>query len=359
MQVPWSRPEIGEEEKGAVIRVVESGWLTQGKETKQFEEELCKYIGCKHAVVVNNGTSALIVSLLAHGIGPGDEVIVPSFTFMGSINSILAVGAKPVLVDSDLKTFNTTTDLVKEKITDKTKAIMPVDVAGMPVDIVAFEDLAKEQDLILIEDAAEALGAEYRKKRIGSFDHTSIISFHIGKACTTIEGGCVTTNGDDVAEKLRLVRNHGMQRQYDHKMFGLNFRITDLQSAIGRVQLKKLDSFISKRIKFAGCYMKELGDMFSFQTIPEYVTLHPWMFFPILTEAKGRDKIIEWLNKNGVDTRICWPITHKQKFHSKIFKNERCPNAESISSKIITIPMGNALKQEEIDYVIRILKMQS
>lgn len=356
MKIPWSKPVIDEEEKEAAIRVIKSGWLTQGNETKMFEEDICNYVGCKYAVVVNNGTSALITSLLAHEIGPEDEVIVPIYTFIASINSIIAVGAKPVLVDSDIETFNTTIDLVEEKITPRTKAIMPVDVAGMPIDIYAFEKLANKHNLILIEDAAEAFGAKYKNKEVGSFNHTSIFSFHMAKTCTTVEGGCIATNDPKMAEKCKMIRNHGMQTSYDYKTFGLNFRITDIQSTIGRVQLKKIDSFLNKRNEIAKQYMKELDNIFEFQKIPKYVTLHPWMFFPILAEPEVRNKIVEQLNKNGIDTRICWPISNKQQFHSQMFKDKKYPNAEIISSRIITIPMGNALTQEEVDYVIKVLK---
>ena len=353
--VSWSPPAIGEEEKKAAIAVVNSGWMTQGKKTEEFEKKLADYIGCKHAVVVNSGTSALITAMIAHGIGRGDEVLVPTLTFIASVNAISAVGATPVLVDSDLETFNTTPELMKEKITGKTKAIMPVDVAGMPIDIDSFKDFAEDNDLILVEDAAEAVGAKYKHKKIGSFDHTSILSFHMAKLMSTIEGGCLTTNDDAVAEKCKMIRNHGMQGRYDYAVFGLNSRITDIQSAIGLEQLKKLDRHLELRNKLAKQYMDGLKGLVEFQQIPDYVTLHPWMIFGVLTEAKKRDAINKLLNDNGIGTRICWLPAHKQAYHSKLFKGSY-PNAEQIASRIINPPMGNALAKEDVDYVIEKFK---
>lgn len=354
--VPWSPPDIGEDEKEIAKKVIDSGWLTQGKETELFEKDICDYVGCKNAIVVNSGTSALITALLAHGIGPGDEVIVPTFTFISSVNAILAIGAKPVLVDSDLKTFNTTPEFMKKSVTEKTKAIMPVDVAGMPVDIDAFKEFAEKNNLIIVEDAAEAIGAKYKNKKIGSFEHTAILSFHMAKLVTTIEGGCIVTGDNKIAEKCSMIRNIGMQAKYDYKCFGLNLRITDVQSAIGRAQLKKIDKYLELRNKLAKVYKEGLGDSVDYQEIPDYVTLHPYMLFGVLVKNKNkRDAIIENLNQNNIGTRICWPPTHNQEYHSTIFKGSY-PNAELLGSRIINLPMGNALTEEDVRYVVATFK---
>lgn len=352
-RVPWSPPALEKEEQEAAIRVIKSGWMTQGKETEAFEKEIAYYIETKHAIVVNNGTAALITSLIASGIGKDDEVIVPSLTFIASINAIMAVGAEPVLVDSDVNTFNITPEIVRDKITNKTKAIMAVDVAGMPVDLDSFQDLAKKRRLILIEDAAEAAGAEYKNKKVGSFNHLTILSFHMAKTLTTIEGGCILTNDDKLARVCRMVRNHGMQARYDYACFGLNFRITDVQSAIGRAQLRKLNYYLDKRNEFAERYKKSLQNV-KFQQIPNYVTKHPWMLFGVLVDKRIRNDLVRYLNKNGVDTRVCWLPTHKQVYHSKIFSNIALPNSEEIASKIINLPMGNGLIKEDVDYVINV-----
>lgn len=351
IKVPWSPPAIEKEEKEAAIRVINSGWLTQGKETQKFEEELADYISCKHVIVMNNGTSALIASLLAEGIGKGDEVLVPSLTFIASVNAITAVGATPVLVDSNLKTFNTTPELMQDKLTNKTKAILPVDVAGMPIDIDKIRKFADENNLKIIEDAAQGIGASYKGKKLGSFDHTTIFSFHMAKTITTIEGGCITTNDDEISKKCRMIRNHGMQATYNYGMHGLNFKTTDIQSAIGKEQLKKISKYLAVRNKIANIYTKELKNFGEFQHVPEYVTSHSRMLFGILVEKDKRDEINKKLNGNGIDTRICWPPAHKQNHHSKIFTNENLPNAEYISSKIINLPMGNGLTENSVNYV--------
>jgi len=352
-KIPWSSPEIGSEEQDAMINVIKSGWLTEGKETELFEKELADYFGAKHVVAVNNGTSALISAMIAEGVKAGDEVITPAFTFVATINSIISIGAKPVLIDCDADNFNITIDLVKEKINEKTKAIMLVDVAGLPCDLDAFEKLAKEYNLILIEDAAEAIGAEYKNKKVGGFNHTSIFSFHMAKDVTTIEGGCVCTNDGEINRKLRMIKNHGMQKRYDYGFFGLNLRTTDIQSALGRAQLKKINKFLETKNRLADKYKKGLKNC-CFQQIPDYATKHPYMLFGVLVDKNIRDSFIKHLNDNGVDTRICWPSIFKQDYHSQIFSAGGSLNSEKIASEIINLPIGNGLSDEDADYVIEV-----
>lgn len=353
--IPWSSPDIGEEEKKAAKRVIDSGMLTRGKETEAFERDIEKYIGCKNAVVVNNGTSALVTAMLANGISPGDEVLVPTFTFVASVNAVLAVGAKPVLVDSDTETFNTTPELMKKYLTKKTKAIIPVDVAGMPIDVDAFTEFAGKNNLIMIEDAAEAIGAQYKNNKIGSFKHTAIFSFHMAKLVTSIEGGCVVTPDNEVARKCSMIHNHGMEKKYDHRYFGLNLRITDVQSAIGRAQLIKINKYIKWRNKLAKIYNEELGESVEYQKIPDYVNVHPHMIFGVLIGKRKRDYIIQYLKKNGVDTRVCWPPVHTQEYHRKIF-NGAYPNSEHIASRIINLPIGNMISEDDVNYVASTFK---
>ena len=361
--IPWARPDFGEEEKKAAIEIVNSGWVTQGKVTEKFEEELELYTLAKDVTVVNSGTSALICALLAHGIGPGDEVIVPSLTFIASINSIISVGAKPVLVDSDPRIWNTTPELVREKMTNRAKAIMPVDVAGMPIDVEGFEKLAKDKNVILIEDAAAAIGSEYKGKKIGGFNYTSIFSFHIAKSLQAIEGGCVLTPFDEIGEKCKSIRNHGMSAPYNPKInlhydyvdFGLNFRITDIQSAIGLTQLRKVDKQIERRNKLVELYKEGLGGEFGFQEVPSYVTKHPYLFFGIMADAKRRDELAKYLVKNGVDIRICWLPAHKQAYHKQLFKGVELPGAEEVGSRAIELPLGGCT-EAEVQGVIKIIK---
>jgi len=353
-KISWAEPCIEKEEHNAIQKVINSNWLTQGPVTKKLEKKICQTVGSKYAIVMNNGTSSLICSLLAHGIGPGDEVIAPSFTFIATVNAIMAVGAKPVLVDCDPKTFNTDIDFVKKKITKKTKAIMPVDVAGMPVDVDRFREFSEEKNLILIQDSAEGIGAKYKQKNIGSFGHSTIFSFHMAKVVAGIEGGCIVTNDYEIAQKAKLIRSHGDVNQYDHKVYGLNFRISDLHSTIIFEQLKKIGKFLKHRQSITKIYKTELK-FFDFQEIPEYVSRHPYMLFAILAPKKIRNNLNQFLNKNGVETRICWPPVHKQFFHSHIFK-EKLPNSEEIFSKVLNLPIGNGLTEENAIHITEIIK---
>lgn len=353
--IPWAPPLFGKEEHDASIKVIKSNWMTQGEVTESLEKEISRILGVKHTIMVNNGTSALQCALLSHGIRPGDEVIVPTFTFVATVNAVLSIGAKPVLVDSDLDTFNTTPEITKSYLTKKTKAILPVDVSGMPVDIQSFRDFSKKNDITLIEDAAEGLGAEYRHKKVGSFGHATIFSFHMAKIVTAVEGGCLVTNDEQVANNARLIRSHGSAKPYDSIQFGLNLRISDIHSAIALGQLKKLKKFLYHRNKIASIYKKYLSQL-SFQEIPSYVTVHPYMLFAILINSKKKDKLNLFLNKNGVETRMCWPPVHKQQYHSKLFGKMKLPNAEQIYSQIINLPMGNGLTENQAYKVIDIVK---
>ena len=354
--ISWAPPKIEKEDHDYAIKVIKSNWMTQGKITELLEKKLCQKLNAKYAVVINNGTSSLICALLAHGIKPGDEVLVPSFTFIATVNSILAVGAKPVLVDSDPMTFNTDIKFLKQKINKKTRAIMPVDVSGMPVDIDKIKDFTDKNNLILIEDAAEGIGAKYKKRKLGSFGHSTIFSFHMAKVVSGIEGGCVLTNNSQIANKLRAIRSHGSVGQYNYKFFGLNFRISDIHSAIIIKQLKKLEKFLEHRQNLAKLYKEELSNFVTFQNIPSFVTLHPFMLFSILIKPKLRNKLNKFLNKKGIDTRICWPPVHKQKYHSTIFPKIRLVGSEEIYSKIINLPMGNGLSANEVSQVCNVFK---
>ena len=359
MNIIWSQPNIGNEEKQAVNRVMDSGWLSQGPETKSFERELGGFVGnVRYCTVVNNGTSALITALLAHDIKPGDEVIVPAHTFIAPINTILLIGAKPVLADVDQDTWNLTVESVKEKITSRTRAILPVNVAGMPVDIYPFQELCSKKGIPLIIDAAESMGAEYRNRLIGDihFEHTTIFSFHIAKQITTIEGGCIFTDKKEIHERCRMIRSHGENGRYTYHRLGLNFRTTDIQSAIGREQLKKLPEALTHRTQSVALYKKYLGNKFRYQEIPEYVTRHPHLFFGIL--SKERKKLFHKFEVAGIDTRICWPYICSQPFHGKLFKDEY-PVSKKLSSEIITLPLSNSISFEDIKKICDIINQEA
>jgi perosamine synthetase len=359
-KVPWSIPDIGDDEKKAVVEVIESKWLGMGPKTKELEDNIRSLVGAKYCVVVNNGTSALIAALLANNIGVGDEVLVPSYTFIATINSIIAIGAKPVLVDCDKKTFNVSPEQITKTLNKhpRVKGLIFVDVAGMPADIDAIREIAVKNNLVLIEDAAEAFGAMYKNKMVGSFDHTAIFSFHIAKQVTMVEGGAIVTGDPEVAERCRLIRSHGEgTEKYIHIDIGLNLRPTDIQSAIGIVQLKKVNKYLYIREKVAKIYISELKEVLEPQYVPDYVTRHPWMLFLCLTKTKSeRYSLNKFINEYGIETRIPWPPVHLQPYHRGRVGNVYCPNAEFVYEHILSLPIGNAMTESEALSVVDAIK---
>ncbi len=255
--IPIAKPLVGEEEIEAVVNVMRSGMIAEGPRVKEFEDEFKAYIGTEHAVAVNSGTAALHVALLAKGIGPGDEVITTPFTFIASSNSILFTGAKPVFADIEPETFNIDPEDIKNKLTPRTKAIIPVDLYGHPAEMKAIMDIAADRGLAVIEDACQAHGAIYHGKKVGSFD-TGCFSFYPTKNMTTGEGGIITCNDAKLAEKARMIKSHGSKVRYHHEMLGYNLRMTDMGAAIGLVQLKKVDGYNEKRNRNAGLLSEKL-----------------------------------------------------------------------------------------------------
>ena len=249
--IPIAKPLIGDEEIEEVVKVLKSGFIAQGPKVAEFEEKFAEYIGVKHAVATSSGTTALHTALLALGIKAGDEVVTTPFTFAATSNSVLYVGAKPVFVDVNPETYNIDPEKIAEAITDKTKAIMPVHLYGQPADMDPIREIADENDLKVIEDAAQAHGAVYRGKMVGSMGDAACFSFYPTKNMTTSEGGMVTTDDGATADAARAIRAHGESQRYTHVMLGYNFRMTDVAAAIGLAQLKKLDTFNGKRIENA------------------------------------------------------------------------------------------------------------
>jgi len=354
--VPWSTPDLSAEETRAVAEVMASGWLGMGPRTKEFERGLREYTGAKEAIAVNNGTSALLTALLANGIGPGDAVLAPTYTFVATVNSILALGARPVLLDCDPHTLNVTPEIVEAALRthDRVKALLFVDVAGQPCDIDPLVELGRRHSIPIIEDAAEAFGARYRSKAVGDYDHTTVFSFHIAKQLTTVEGGAVVTNNSQVASRSRLVRSHGEgPDKYVHVALGLNFRPTDLQSAIGVVQLQKADRFLRLRDEIARMYRESLHRFLDFQEVPEFVTRPTWMIFLALCrDTTERNAYVQWLNSHGVDTRIPWPPVHAQPYYVERFGPSAFPAADAAYARVLSLPIGNGMSLEQVRDVI-------
>ena len=352
-KIPWSKPSIDNEEVEVVNQVIKSGWLTQGKITDEFEQKLSEYLS-SNAVTVNNGSSALACALLAHGLKPGDKVLVPNFTFFATYSVPKMLGADVVLADVDKYTLNITPEIVEKIVkTQDIKMVIVVDVAGLPVDIDALSELSNRYKFILIEDAAEALGSEYKNKKIGSFNHTSTFSFHAAKQITTGEGGCISSNDEKIMKKIAQIRDQGRSTsgEYIHSEIGSNFRTTDIQSAIGIEQLKKIESFLESRNKIATEYKKNLKDV-SFQQIPNYVSRHSFMmFFAIAENQEMRNKHLDALKSNQIDARISWLPLNCQPINEK-FSNNDYPESENIYNNSLTLPIYNLMTSDEIKFVL-------
>lgn len=360
--IPISKPLLGKEEEQAVKRVLNSGFLTQGEEVRKFEEEFSKYIGTKFAVAMNSGTSALHTALLSSGIGPGDEVITTPFSFIATANSILYTGARASFVDIDESTFNIDPQKIEQKISDRTKALLIVHLFGQPCDMNQIIELCEAHDLILIEDACQAHGAEFDGKKVGSFG-TGCFSFYPTKNMTTGEGGMITTNDEEIAEKARQIRDHGQTKQYIHDVLGYNYRMTNLAAAIGRCQLRKLDEFNSKRIKNAQFLTKEIEKIEGL--IPPRVApnvKHVFHQYTIkVTENFGmsRDELKRRLRDRGIDVRVYYPTPiHKQPLYWKLGYRDNLPISEKIANEVLSLPVHPNLTKGDLERIVEAIKIK-
>jgi dTDP-4-amino-4,6-dideoxygalactose transaminase len=344
-----AKPLIGDEEKQAVLEVLDSGQLAQGPRTEAFERAFAEYIGTKHAVAVVNGTAALIVALQAHGIGPGDEVITSPFSFIATATSIIACGATPVFADVDAFDLNLDPEKVDELITERTKAIMPVHLFGHPARMAEFEELCEDNGLALIEDAAQAHGAESEGRRAGSFG-TGCFSFYPTKNMTSGEGGIITTDDDEVARQARIIRNHGQERRYYHEHFGLNWRMTDLTAAIGLVQLGRLESWNEARIANAEALAGRITAVETPRVRPG--DRHVFHQFTVRV-PRDRDGFQQRLLEAGVGTAIHYPVPiHRQPIMVKLgFGEADAPIAEAAAETVLSLPVHPSLAPDDIAHI--------
>jgi perosamine synthetase len=353
-----ARPLIGEEEKAAVMAVLESGQLAQGGAVAEFEQAFADYCGVKYAVATSNGTTALHVALLAHGIGPGDEVITAPFTFIASANSALYVGAKPVLVDIEPDSFNIDVDQIEAAITPRTKAIMPIHLFGNVAEMSRIMAIAEKHGLAVIEDAAQAHGAEENGTRAGSWG-TGCFSFYPTKNITTGEGGMVTTNDDCIADRARLIRSHGMRVRYYHDMLGFNFRMTNIHAAIGNAQMPKLEGFNEKRIANAS-YLSEHLPTDKVQT-PQVRpgTRHVFHQYTVrVLPPLERDDVRQRLAEAGVGSEVYYPVpVHKQKMYVEMgYGDQNFPESERAAGQVLSLPVHPGLSQEDLETIVEAVK---
>ena len=355
--IPISRPLIGNEEVNEVIRVLKSGQLREGRLTRRFEEEFRRKCGSKHAIAVSSGTAALHLAMMAT-IKPGDEVIVPSFTFIASANSILLSGGRPIFADIDEKTFTIDPNDVLEKITSRTVAIEPVHLYGQPADIKALSEISEDHGLKIIWDAAQAHGAQYDGRDVGSFDDIVCFSFYATKNMTTGEGGMVTTNDDDIARAIRLMKTHGQARKYWHIMLGLNYRMTEMQAAIGIHQLRKLEKFNRARIRNAKILTNGLKRIDGI--ITPYVRpgcRHVFHQYTIILELEEfrctRDEFVKALRAENVDARVHYPTpVHLQPAYRGFVKGIRLPMTERVAERVVSLPVHPALSDEDLKLIV-------
>lgn len=349
--IPISKPIIGEAEKAAVLAVLESGRLAQGPRVAELERRFAELCQTKHAIATSSGTTALNVALLAHGIGPGDEVITTPFTFIASINSILYVGARAVLVDVDEETFNLDPELIEAAVTPHTRAIMPVHLYGYPCDMDPILEIAERHGLVIIEDAAQAVGARYKGRMVGSFG-TACFSLYATKNVMSGEGGVITTDDDAVAETARMIRTHGMRRRYYHDMMGYNFRLSDLHAAIGVVQMERLEELTARRRANAAYLSANLQGV-RVPTVKEGYE-HVWHQYTVRFDG-DRDAAVQQLGQAGVGTGIYYPVpAHKQAHLRELGYNELSfPVTEKLSQEVISLPVHPLLSQADLETIVR------
>ena len=318
--LPMANPDIGLTEAKAAFKVIKNGWITMGKIVNKFEKKIENLLNVKHAIFVNNGTSALHCVLLALRIGKGDEVIVPTLSYISSANSILYCGAKPIFCESDPRTFNVTAESIEKKITKKTKAIMSVDLKGQPVDFDEIKAISKKYKIPLISDSAESFGAKYKNKFVGKQAFVHTFSFFANKNITMGEGGLITTQNDKFAKLLRIIRNQGQNYRYNHVELGNNFRPTDYAAAIGIEQIKKINKVINEKSKIAEFYSKNFKDLNNIfpPYVPSYASRPSWYMYTInFKNKKIRNKVMKALKINNIDTRLSFPPIHLQPFYKK------------------------------------------
>ena len=357
--IPVAEPLIGAKEKEYVNKCLETGWISSsGSYVKEFEKRCASFSKARYGISTCNGTVALHLALLAANVKKGDEVIVPTLTFISTANAVLFTGAKPIFVDSQKDTWNMDPDLIEQSITKNTKAIIPVHLFGHPADMDPIKKVARKYNLIIIEDTAEAHGAEYKGKPVGTLGDLGTFSFYGNKIITTGEGGMVLTNNKDFSDKIRILRDHGMspEKKYVHNVVGYNYRLTNVQAAIGLAQMEKINSIIASKIKIAEAYNNGLSKA-STITLPvnkNWAKNIYWLYSIILRKNYkiSRDRLIKELKLEGIDSRPMFPTVHKQPIYNTA---DELPVAQELSEMGITLPSSPVLKLSQIKKIISVI----
>lgn len=364
--LPYNQPTIEEEEIAGVVDTLRSGWLTMGPKTLELERLIAEYTGAKQAVAVSSCTAALHLSLIALGIGCGDEVITTPFTFAATGNTIVNAGAKPVFVDIRKDTYNIDPEKIEERITARTRAIIPVHYAGQSCEIKAIRDIAEDRGLFVVEDAAHAIGSEYDGRKIGTFGTTTCFSFYATKNMTTGEGGAITTEDGALADRLRVLRLHGISKDawnrysekgkwyYEIEDAGWKYNMTDVQAAMGLPQIKKLDGFIDLRRKYANIYNNRFREIKGLITpFEDPRARHIYHLYPLLLERHDRNSFIEEMNRKGIGCSVHFIPLHLHPFYRSMgFEKGDYPNAEWVYEREVSLPLYPKMTLEDVDYVL-------
>jgi len=372
--LPMSRPSISEEEIAAVAEVLRSGWITTGPKNAEFEQRFAEYCGAKHAIALSSATAGMHVALSALGIGPGDEVITPSLTWVSTVNLITLCGATPVFADIDRDTLMVTADHIKEKINAKTRLIIPVHMAGAALDMDPIRELAKTRNLALIEDAAHAAGTFYKEQAIGRIG-TSIFSFHPIKNITSGEGGMFCCQDDELASRVRRLKFHGLgvdafdrqtqgrAPQAEVQEPGYKYNLPDMNAVLGLGQLKRLDEFNAKRTALAERYLQLLADVDEIMPLglPEYSMRHAWHLFIVRLDIEkvgmSRDAFMQALKDKNIGTGLHFRAAHSQKYYRESIKEKlSLPNTEWNSERICSLPLFPDMQLSDVDRVVNTIK---
>jgi len=348
--------KIKTEVNEAIQRVLDKQWFILGEEAEKFEQEFANYIGARYAIGVNSGSDALYLAVKSLGIGKGDEVITVSHTFISTVDAITRNEAKPVFVDIDPETYTIDVKQIKDKITDRTKAIIPVHLYGHPADMDPIVQIAKKYKLFIIEDACQAHGAEYKGKKVGGIGDIGCFSFYPSKNLGAYgNGGMIVTNSEELAKRLSMLRNYGQSKKYYYDFMGINSRLDEIQAAVLRIKLKHLDEWNEKRRNIAKLYGKLLKGSSIILPIEKDYAKHVYHLYVI--RSKNRDELQQYLLENGIQTQIHYPLpVHKQKAYLDLGFRAHLPATEKVCGEILSLPMYPWLNQEEVEKISRKIK---
>ena len=357
--IPINKPQIDDEERQEILKVLDEGILTSasnfgGKRVQDFERLLADFLHVKHAIAVNSGTAALHASILAAGIKESDEILIPSFTFVATANSVACTGAKPVFVDIEKDTYTMDPLDLENKITKKTRAIIPVHLYGHPAKMDEIKEIANKHSIIVIEDACQSLGSTYDGKQTGTLGQMGCFSMYASKVLTSGEGGAITTDSDEFAEKLRMIRNHGMVNGYDTRIIGFNMRLPEISAAIAKTQMKKIQSMLDKRASNA----RKLGQLLSNKIKDKNIVLphenqrtkYNWYLYTVALND-SRDKVKKFLSDSGIGATIYYdPPVHQTPFYSKFYNGE-LEITEWASKSVLSLPVHPSITEKDLDFM--------